>query len=188
MLKKRPSEVEYRAAMEQVRQLYIALSGVPNIVGPAYGAAMCDRAMKVERLLHPLALGLEDAANYQGIELDRVTDNCMPHQPPGVARSQLGEMPGDAYYGRCWPMLTATEHHTLGLRLREAKTTTAGLVCKLANAFPKSDQRNVAGRARRVERALAALCHALDNQAHKDWPALAETPPGLGIGPVRSWY
>jgi hypothetical protein len=175
--------------MNQVQAMYAATNEVPNIIGPTYGAAMCDRALKIDQALHMLAVGIEDLAYDAGIRLDR--PESPPLKFPAVARNVLdGSFPSDTpVKGRHWPPLTAREHHALGLRLKDARDRAMGLYVKFANAFPQSSPQKLAGRARKVEKAISSVRNEMDNRAHNDCPAYGDAPPGHdGVGPARSWY
>jgi hypothetical protein len=183
------TEAGFREAMGEVQAIFASLDTLPNIVGPTYGAAVCDRAMKIDRALCLLALGLQDEALDRAISLERA--DHLPPKFPAKARNELdGSFPPDTpVKARHWPPLTAREHHALGLRLKDARDRATGLFVTLSNAFPLSSPRRLVGRAKKVERALLAIRNERDTRAHIDCPAYRDCPPGYnGIGPARSWY
>jgi hypothetical protein len=191
-MKKGLTELEFIAAMAEVQAVYDCGSTVANIVGPAYGAAMCDIAIKAfHRELFRVAIGLEDAAYDRKIEIKRAEPAT--HKSPVQARAELGELTDPFadhvhYKKKHWPPLSPTEHHKLGLRLREAKTRLTNLQAKLANAFAQSDRYQLPTRVKKVLKTLDTLCSKLDARAHADCPTYVDAPPGVGIGPARSWY
>jgi hypothetical protein len=179
------TQAEFTEAMGQVQAIYDCLNSVPNIVGPTYGAAMCDLAGKIWPALHSLAVGLEDQALEAGFRLDRAEP--APLKSPAQARHELdGSFPADSVIGRgrLWAPLTAKEHHALGLRLKDARNRLPDLLVRLANAFPQSS--GLANRVRKVEKAVSSLRNQMDNRAHEDWPAYIDDQDG--IGPARKWY
>jgi hypothetical protein len=192
-MKKGLTEPEFIAAMAEVQAVYDLGSTVANIVGPAYGAAMGDLAIKVfHRDLLRVALGLEDSAYDRGIRLERAEPAT--RTAPVQARAELGELTDPSadyvlYKKKPWPSLSATEHHKLGLRLREAKTRMTNLQETLADGFAQTtDRYQLATRAKKVLKTLDTLCTKMDERAHADCPTYVDAPPGAGIGPVRSWY
>jgi hypothetical protein len=185
------TEAEFRDAMNQVEAIYAASNNVPNIIGPTYGAALCDRALKIDRALHNLAVGIEDQAYAAGIRLDRPQSASL--KIPAVARNELdGTFPLDTpTKGRLWPALTAREHHALGLLLKDARNRAQQLAVKLGGAFPQTTKQGpgLYARAQRVEKAISAIRNEMDTRAHDDCPTYGNVAPGHeGIGPSRSWY
>jgi hypothetical protein len=183
------TEAEFRDAMSQIQAVYDSTHDLGNIIGPTYGAAMCDKALKIDRALFTLVLGIEDQAFDYGIQLDRPQPSELKF--PAVARQELdGTFPPNTPVNkRHWPPLTAREHHALGLRLKDARNRALHLYVKLANAYPQAAPRKLAARAQKVEKIISSIRNEMDSKAHVDCPTYCDVPPGHdGIGPARSWY
>jgi hypothetical protein len=169
--------------------MYASTHTLGNIIGPTYGAAWCDRALKIDRALHTLAIGIEDEAYDAGVRIERPDD--LPFLSPAQARNELdGSFPSDTpVKGRRWPPLTAREHHALGSRLKDARDRASGLFVTFSGAFPQTSPRKLAGRAKKVEKIITSIRDYLDNMAHIDCPAHRDCSwDHDGIGPARLWY
>lgn len=71
-----PEEL-FAAEIAIITELRRITSPIPNIVGPAFGAALCDKAMTVNKVLFTLEICMADADNT------RVSEP-LSHEEPGL--------------------------------------------------------------------------------------------------------
>jgi hypothetical protein len=156
------------------------LDPLPNIVGPAHGAAMCDLALNVVHKLWYLRAKIEDEAQVEADVVDlaslRVARQVL--RQPQIARAVLRECAGEAPVEvsrtrKLGPPLSVREHFVLGADLKRLVRYLAELHCTLANADGASH--DIVGRVKRAQRALLTLRSKLDRIVCRDFPA--------GLGP-----
>ena len=153
------SETALRTSLE-LATLYAALCPVPNIVGPAYGAAHCKRASNVvrafERLLESLEFSILRSTYYANqAELD-AWRSYPSRDARNWLRERIGEPPFTEEQKRSPrhgfdPPLSAAEHLRLGADLKNTASALSKAEAVLGNAFGKdSDLRRRAARANRL--------------------------------------
>lgn len=178
---KAPLWSQVYAEIEAVSRL---VSPTANIAGPAYGAAMCDRALRAERQIEHLRAGVERVAwDRDGVYLRQNgngDDNGIAayrrrRVSPAEARAGLGDEahwrhvfdspngPDPCGYvpRRRWPALSAIEHQRLGLRLEESQERLERVLDLLCRRLGKHHD-DVAKRAPKAARAIARLKASLD--------------------------
>jgi hypothetical protein len=169
------------AAMDQIQAVLVCLSDVPNIVGPSYGAPMCDKASAVEMDVWMIALPLEDAfyRRFDGrIELAQkvMTDN------DANERLRLAGVPRPPNYNgrRKIAPLNLAEHTELGIRLAEANLRLVRLLCDLSSMFPNTRGSYPDGvlvvRTEKAMKKLANLRSKMDTFAARDLGAAIFKP------------
>jgi hypothetical protein len=156
------------------------LDPIPNIVGPAHGAAMCDMALNVADKLWYLRFGIADYAKIEVENVDCVTLQARQvRRESQIARAALRERAGETpvevreQSRRLGPPLSVREHFVLGADLKGLVRYLAELHCTLANAYGPSHK--IVGCVKRVQRALFSLRSRLDSIVCRDFSA--------GLGP-----
>jgi hypothetical protein len=156
------------------------LDPIPNIVGPAHGAAMCDMARNVADKLWNLRFAIADNAEIEFENVDPATRREQQvRREPQIARAALRECAGETpvevnvQSRRLGPPLSVREHFVLGADLKGLVRYLAELHCTLANAYGPSHR--IIGHVKRAQRALLSLRSKLDSIVCRDFPA--------GLGP-----
>ena len=116
---------------------------VPNIIGPAYGAPYCDKAMTVENALFRLELTMADADDIGISEPLREVVGKGLYQLRAALRQSAHENPLDK---QIWPKgrrenmppLSSAEHFTLGRVLKRADAELASLLHARQSQRPSS--------------------------------------------------
>ena len=151
--------------------LYPALNPVPNVLGPAYGARLCDRACAVLRAVEHLLIGLDGALSQEAWER---ADLSWKEQRPArtwdgrnTLRQRAGLPPiGEAetrLVGRSYrfPSLALHEHVCLGADLKQLHAALVHAECALGNGFGKAH--DLLRRATKAVRVLLQLRSGLDS-------------------------
>ena len=174
--------------LNDVAALHPLISPVPNIVGPAYGAPMCDRAILVIRAVEHLLTGLELAlpiAVADAADTSWKRHHAAPHAARGALRERAGEPPfaqDDIPHGaRGWrfPHLTPAEHVILGTDLKRLHAGLIAAEVTLANTF--GARHNLRTRAAKAIRILLRLRSRLDTIAAQDCPEGVSGHPAAAI-------
>jgi hypothetical protein len=53
------TEPEVLVLMDELQAIYNCIDSLPNILGPAFGAAWCDKGLRLEDALHSLSVDIE---------------------------------------------------------------------------------------------------------------------------------
>jgi hypothetical protein len=64
------SQAEYDMVRAELKAMHDRLVEIANVIGPAYGAPWCDKALKLHRNVGHLRLQLEDRFHAGGIRHD----------------------------------------------------------------------------------------------------------------------
>jgi hypothetical protein len=169
----------YARISREITDHYLVLVAVPNIVGPVYGAHMCDRAIKPVNAVIRLLIGLEDALPDSLVETAGTAwknYSCRGLTSPRDAlRARSGEPPlgEDAVRQttRSWsmPPLSLAEHRLLGADLKAIHSAMVTAGCDIANAGGKRRD-DLVRRVRKVERFLLTLRSHLDGAVQREYP------------------
>jgi hypothetical protein len=180
-------EIAARVFRELTR-LHPSLDAAPDILGPAYGATMCDRAANARRAFDHLLIGLEDAmpnAMWKVADTTWKGHIVRPHTARAELRAQAGEPPLAEDAIRCtargfnFPLLSGAEHKCLGADLKAVAAALTRAECDLANAYGARD--NLRRRAAKAIRLLLQLrCH-MDSIIHREHPAGIERRPAAAV-------
>jgi hypothetical protein len=156
------------------------MQATPNIVGPIYGARMCDRAQRPYIALYRLLIGLSDALPAE-IRAKPSPDWAEWHNRllhPVAARNDLRARSGESplvydvmrqtMRGWSMPVLTLAEHRTLGTDLKALHAAVVAAECNIGNAGgpPVKD---LTMRARKVRRPLLTLRSHLDSVVFREF-------------------
>ena len=184
-MKYRPPAERDQIALDLLTKLdaaYVLLLNVPNIVGPAYGARMCDYAAKPRRAFERLIIEahdiLSDDAWRNAGGWDWHTGEFLnPHGARNRLRERVGEAPfpeddprirSSFRYGERYPVLALSEHGQLGADLKAVHATLNTAICTTGNTWGKTH--DLCHRARKAQRVLLTLRSHLDSVVHKDHP------------------
>ncbi len=150
---------------------------MPNIVGPAYGAAHCQRACNAvrafERLLRALEFSIIHDTYYANQAELAEWRSYACRDARNWLRERIGEPPFTEEQRQSPrrgfdPPLSAAEHLRLGADLKNTASALAKAEAVLGNAFGKdSDLRRRAARANRL---LLSLRSHLDSVVHREQP------------------
>jgi hypothetical protein len=160
----------------RVERIYVPT----NIVGPAYGTAVADRAMRVERVLYRLHLGLRDTAydlTGEALPEHSRTENDDPHSARNRLRARVGEPELPHLAKGKWPPLSAAEHVALGLELNALHEALIKMLGELSGVFGKTHK--VSQRARTVYEANFSLRCCLDSIVCREYPGDGDVVPGV---------
>jgi hypothetical protein len=164
---------------------------VTNTVGPAYGAAMCDRAQRVNRSIHALLFALSDVFLSDGNPYEW-HDPSAPPPSPAAAREIIRRHamaiiePPIPYepYGTLSPErhnpLTFREHLVVGAMLMQLHDDVTCLhVNRLQHAYRRTHP--TCQRARQAVQRLASLRSALDGKVRAEHPLPEHEIEGIRI-------
>ena len=171
--------------LDDVAALHPLISPVPNIVGPAYGAPMCDRAITVVRALEHLLIGLE-------LELPLDTADAgdtswkWRHADPHAARAAIRQRAGAASPVEAttrrsarFPHMTPAEHVILGADLKRLHAGLIAAEVTLANTL--GNRHTLRSRAAKAVRMLLQLRARMDTIAAQDCPERVNGRPTAAI-------
>jgi hypothetical protein len=154
-----------------VLKLRRVMGPIANIVGPAYGARFCDKAIAVERALFNLALHLCDRDD---VRIEHPGDMPTMRDIRVALAARAGEAAPDQTWPRgpvrcAMPPLTVREHFALGYDLKRMNDELTELCCSLGNERPRVRTEGYR-RAERARRSLLRLRSALDAIVCRDFP------------------
>lgn len=170
-----------RGVLNDVAALLPLIDAVPNIIGPAYGAEWCDRALKVIRAVEYLLAGIELALPVADAGEGDGAWKTIPNRlrdARAILRERAGEppLPGEVYRNglprRRTSPLTDREHICLGTDLCRLRDGLQTAYITLANTYGVTH--DLPRRARKASTALLKLRDKLDSQAHQECPAHVE--------------
>lgn len=168
----------YARVFHDLAALVPIVAGAPNILGPIYGARMCDRAIKVMRAADRLIIGLEDAMPH---DLWKTVDRaCHDHsyrasRPRDTLRARAGDQlisVDDIRYtvrGILMPPISPAEHGCLGADLKAVHGTLTHAECDIGNAGGKR-RNDLLSRVRKATRCLLALRSHMDSAVQREHP------------------
>lgn len=163
-----------RAVLTDLAALHHLIAPVPNIIGPAFGATWCDRALKVRNAVDHLMTGIETALP-DAFNPDAAWKRPCPRPPTPrtTLRDRAGEPPlPDNDRRRPGPPLSAREHITLDADLCRLRDGLRTAYVALAHAYgPAHD---LPRRARKASTALLKLRNKLNSQVHAISPPSAD--------------
>jgi hypothetical protein len=173
------SEV-YVRLLHDLSAIYPIVDGAPNILGRVYGAAMCDKAIRVGHTLYRLRTGLEDAA--KDWDSTRISWDAPSHRTSRTRtslRARAGEPPitkDDPHYSarrERMPPLSPAEHVQFGADLAAASDALSRAERGIAEAGG-SRCTDLLSRVRRVDLFLRRL------RSHMGVAVQREHPDGIG--------
>lgn len=168
----------YARIFHDLTALVPTVAGAPKILGPIYGASMCDRAIKVMRAFDRLMIGLEDAVT--GTQWKALDRSCHDHsyrasRPRDTLRARAGNKPisvDDIRYTvsrALMPPLSLAEHCLLGADLKAIHSAMVTAGCDIGNAGGKR-RGDLVRHVRKVERVLLTLRSHLDSAVQREYP------------------
>ncbi len=174
--------------LNDVAWLHPLINPVPNIIGPAYGAAWCDRGLKVIRALEYLLTGLELAlpiadagatdAPWKNQHIRAFNGRAALRQRAGEPPILIDDVPNTAR-GFKFPRLTPNEHICLGADLIRLHRGLLAAEVTLANTFGATH--DLRRRAAKAVRTLLHLRNHLDSLVAQECPERVQERPTAAI-------